>query len=114
MNSQAHPNLERSFQDSKPQDRSNNNTFLIVIAVKLFFAWLSPDKGEGGGGEERSWKHRDLNSSLPLSTMLFKSAMLPYKNIWNKSNFVYVAFDSTFDVSSQELLVIRKKTTWSL
>lgn len=44
--------------------------------------------------------------------MLFKSAMLPYKNIWNKSNFVYVAFDSTFDVSSQELLVIRKKTTW--
>lgn len=38
MNSQAHPNLERSFQDSKPQDRSNNNTFLIVIAVKLFFA----------------------------------------------------------------------------
>lgn len=52
MNSQAHPNLERSFQDSKPQDRSNNNTFLIVIAVKLFFAWLSPDKGEGGGGEE--------------------------------------------------------------
>lgn len=114
MNSQAHPNLERSFQDSKPQDRSNNNTFLIVIAVKLFFAWLSPDKREGGGGEEgRSWKHRDLNSSLPLSTMLFKSAMLPHKNIWNKSNFVYVAFDSTFDVSSQELLVIRKKTTWS-
>lgn len=110
MNSQAHPNLERSFQDSKPQDRSNNNTFLIVIAVKLVFAWLSPDKGEEGG---RSWKHRDLNSSLPLSTMLFKSAMLPYKNIWNKSNFVYVAFDSTFDVSSQELLVIRKKTTWS-
>lgn len=48
MNSQAHPNLERSFQDSKPQDRSNNNTFLIVIAVKLFFAWLSPDKREGG------------------------------------------------------------------
>lgn len=113
MNSQAHPNLERSFQDSKPQDRSNNNTF-FVLAVKLFFAWLSPDKGEGGGGRGgRSWKHRDLNSSLPLSTMLFKSAMLPYKNIWNKSNFVYVAFDSTFDVSSQELLVIRKKTTWS-
>lgn len=52
MNSQAHPNLERSFQDSKPQDRSNNNTFLIVIAVKLFFAWLSPDKGGRGGGEE--------------------------------------------------------------
>lgn len=54
MNSQAHPNLERSFQDSKPQDRNNNNTFLIVIAVKLFFAWLSPDKGGrgGGGGEE--------------------------------------------------------------
>ena len=49
MNSQAHPNLERSFQDSKPQDRSNNNTF-FVLAVKLFFAWLSPDKGEGGGG----------------------------------------------------------------
>ena len=54
MNSQAHPNLERSFQDSKPQDRSNNNTFLIVIAVKLVFAWLSPDKGEGGAGNTKT------------------------------------------------------------
>lgn len=76
MNSQAHPNLERSFQDSKPQDRSNNNTFLIVIAVKLVFAWLSPDKGEGGG---RSWKHKDLNSSLPLSTMLWRVQCCPIK-----------------------------------
>ena len=109
MNSQAHPNLERSFQDSKPQDRSNNNTFLTVIAVKLVFAWLSPDKGEGGG---------ELETQRPqfLPSVIYhalKSAMLPYKNIWNKSNFVYVAFDSTFDVSGQELLVIKKKTTWS-